>query len=88
LYVLKTFNSAGCLIGRVEFRCGADDEAMTALHYLNEEKSSELWCGARLVTTWHAQMNGATPGRDAAQAKRGRGRPRSQVPIAPAPASA
>jgi hypothetical protein len=57
-YVLKSFNPSGRLIGRVEFRCAADDEAMTALLCMTEQKPCELWCGPRLVTRW--------PGRNAA----------------------
>jgi hypothetical protein len=84
LYVLKTFNQSGRLIGRVEFRCGADDEAMAALLYLNEERSSELWCGSRHVMTWRGPMTGMTSGRDAAEEpKRRPGRPpRSRTPEA------
>jgi hypothetical protein len=73
LYVLKTFNPSGRLIGRVEFRSGADDEAVAALLYLNEERSSELWCGSRLVTTWHGEKSGRT----ASEPRRRAGRPRS-----------
>lgn len=77
LYVLKTCNPGGQLIGRVEFRCCGDDEAMAALLYLNGEKSSELWCGSRLVTLWRGQMTGMTPPPAGRDQKRGRGRPRS-----------
>jgi hypothetical protein len=58
-YVLKSFNPSGRLIGRVEFRCAADDEAMTALLCMNEQKSCELWCGPRLVTRWPGQTAGS-----------------------------
>ena len=80
LYVLKTFNQTGHLIGRVEFRSLADDEALAALLYLKEERSSELWCGPRLVTTWRGPMTGMAPSRDGsgAEPKRRPGRPRSR----------
>jgi hypothetical protein len=85
LYVSKTFDKSGRLTGRVEFRCGADDEAMAAMLYLNKETSSELWCGARHVTTWHGRMTGMEAERDASglEPKRGRGRPRTR-PLAAA----
>jgi len=74
-YVLKSFNPSGRLIGRVEFRCGADDEAMTALLCMSEQKSSELWCGSRLVTRWPGQTAAAP-----AAPKRGRTPPRAVAP--------
>lgn len=80
LYVSKTFNPSGRLIGRVEFHSAADDEAMAALLYLNEERSSELWCGSRLVMNWSGRTTGVAAGHTGArqEPKRRPGRPRTR----------
>jgi hypothetical protein len=59
-YVLKSFDPSGRLIGRVEFRCAADDEAMSALLCMSEQKPNELWCGPRLVAR-SPERNAAPP---------------------------
>lgn len=70
LYLLKNFDPSGRLTRRFEFRSSGDDEAMTAMFYLNENRLSELWCGARLVNVWRGALTGVTVVEEAADRQR------------------
>jgi hypothetical protein len=49
LYIMKTFDRNGRLVGRSEFRAARDDEATAIMRSLMENRSWELWCGSRRV---------------------------------------
>lgn len=60
LYIMKTFDGQGRLIGRSEFQAGWDDEAVAALKYLRHDRSCELWCSGRKVADW-TESSGENP---------------------------
>lgn len=49
LYVMKTFDWNGRLVGRSEFSAGKDDEAIAVMRVLMKDLCCELWCGSRKV---------------------------------------
>lgn len=49
LYVMKTFDWNGRLVGRSEFSAGKDDEAIAVMRILMKDLCCELWCGSRKV---------------------------------------
>jgi hypothetical protein len=51
-YLLKTYDSAGRLIGRADYRAATDEEAAGVMPPTGENRWSELWCGPRLVGLW------------------------------------
>jgi hypothetical protein len=51
-YLLKTYDPAGRLIGRADYRAASDEEAADAIQTLAQNRWRELWCGPRLVGAW------------------------------------